>query len=54
VNGRSQTIYPWDSWKKPYTNEPDVWFHDVFRSNGIAYRPDETALIRKLTGRAAK
>jgi hypothetical protein len=51
VNGKSQTIYPWDSWEKHYTNEPVVWFHDVFRSDGTAYRPDEAGLIRNLTNR---
>ena len=31
VNGRSQTIYPWDSWEKKYTAEPEPWFHDVLQ-----------------------
>jgi hypothetical protein len=48
VSGRSQTIFPWDSWKKKYTEEPDPWFHDVFRKDGTPYRAEETALIRKL------
>ena len=49
VEGKSQTIYPWDSWEKPYTTEPQVWFHDVFRKNGTPYDPKEVELIRKLT-----
>jgi hypothetical protein len=49
VNGKSQTIYPWDSWDKPYTSEPAVWFHDIFRPDGQPYDPKETELIRKLT-----
>lgn len=49
VNGRSQTIYPWDSWDKPYTTEPDPWFHDVFRKDGTPYRAAEAKLIRELT-----
>lgn len=49
VNGRSQTIYPWDSWEKKYTQEPTPWFHDVFRKDGTAYREGETGFIRKLT-----
>ncbi len=49
VNGKSQTIYPWDSWKKAYTKEPDVWFHDVFQTDGRPYREPETTLIKKLT-----
>jgi len=50
VNGKSQTIYPWDSWKHLYTNEPPVWFHDVFRADGAPFSPEETGLIRNLTG----
>jgi hypothetical protein len=51
VNGKSQTIYPWDSWTKAYTAEPPLWFHDIFRTDGTPYKPEETALIKSLTGR---
>ena len=54
VSGKTQTIYPWDSWQKTYTGEPPVWFHDLFRSDGTAYRPEETAYIRSVTGHDAK
>ena len=50
VSGKSQTIYPWDSWTKTYTAEPDPWFHDVLRPDGTPYRDEETRLIRELTG----
>lgn len=49
VAGKTQTIYPWDSWTKTYTAEPPVWFHDIFRHDGKPYRPEEVALIRELT-----
>lgn len=49
VSGKTQTIYPWDSWKKTYTSEPPVWFHDIFRADGTAYRPEEVGFIRSLT-----
>ncbi len=52
VSGRSQTIYPWDSWQKKYTEEPNPWFHDVFRKDGTPYSAEEAALLRKLTGAA--
>ena len=52
VSGKSQTIYPWDSWKKPYASEPPVWFHDIFRADGAAYRPEEVAYIKKITAKA--
>jgi hypothetical protein len=51
VSGKTQTIYPWDSWARTYTEEPDPWFHDIFRPDGSAYRDEEVALIRKLTRR---
>ena len=50
VQGKTQTIYPWDSWQKPYDHEPTPWFHDVFRTDGRPYDPAETALIRRLSG----
>ncbi len=49
VNGKSQTIFPWDSWSKKYTSEPDLWFHDIFRKDGTPYKPEEVDLIRELT-----
>jgi hypothetical protein len=50
ANGKSQTIYPWDSWEKSYSGEPPVWFHDIFRQDGVPYDAKETELIRHLTG----
>lgn len=50
VKGKTQTIYPWDSWKKQYTAEPKVWFHDIFRVDGKPYKEEEVKLIRSLTG----
>jgi hypothetical protein len=51
VAGKTQTIYPWDSWKKAYTAEPEVWFHDVFRKDGTPYDPKEVAFIKRVTGK---
>jgi hypothetical protein len=53
VSGKSQTIYPWDSWQKTYPGEPAVWFHDIFRKDGSPYAPDEVTLIKRLTEAAA-
>lgn len=54
VDGKSQTIYPWDSWTKTYTTEPPVWFHDIFRRDGTPYRPEEVEYLRTVTGAASK
>ncbi|OHT20628.1 cellulase family glycosylhydrolase [Edaphosphingomonas haloaromaticamans] len=49
VDGETQTRLPWDSWKKPYTqDEPTIWFHEVFRNDGTPYRQAEVDLIRSL------
>lgn len=50
VDGRTQTRLPWDSWQKPYTHdEPTVWFHEIFHTDGTPYRKAETDLITRLT-----
>ena len=49
VAGRTQTIYPWDSWWVEYTAEPELWFHDIFRQDGSVYKQSEVDLIKKLT-----
>jgi hypothetical protein len=49
VSGKTQTIYPWDSWKKHYTREPKIWFHDIFRKDGTPYDKNEIKLIKNLT-----
>ena len=54
VAGKTQTYLPWDSWQRPYVLEqPPVWFHEVFHSDGTPYRQEEVRLMRQLTGRGA-
>ncbi|MGO8698929.1 MAG: 1,4-beta-xylanase [Limisphaerales bacterium] len=53
VSGKTQTIFPWDSWTKAYTTEPPLWFHDILRKDGTPYKPEEVRYIRKLTLGAA-
>ena len=48
VAGKTQTHYPWDSWNKKYLDEPEVWFHDIFRSSGEPYSSREIDVIKKL------
>ena len=49
VAGRSQTNYPWDSWTKEYTAEPEVWFHDILRPDGTPFNKAETDFIKEIT-----
>jgi len=51
VAGKTQTVYPWDSWVKQYSAEPPVWFHDILRKDGTAFDPKEVELIKSLTGK---
>ncbi len=51
VAGKSQTWIPWDSWQRPYvTDQPMVWQHDVFHTDGTPYRQHEVDIIHSLTG----
>jgi hypothetical protein len=51
VEGKTQTTMPWDSWKRPYTDEPPtLWFHDLLRADGTPYREREAQILRELTG----
>jgi hypothetical protein len=53
VQGKSQTHLPWDSWQRPYTDrEPSVWFHEVFRTDGTPYMPEEVEFIKRMTGKS--
>jgi hypothetical protein len=53
VSGKTQTIYPWESWNHPCVlDQPEVWFHDVFKADGTPYRESEAQFIRQLTGKA--
>jgi hypothetical protein len=49
VAGKTNTIFPWGS--KQGTPPPKVWFHDLFRPDGIPFDANEIALFRKLTSR---
>ena len=33
----------------PFTEEPPVWFHDLFHVDGTPWNPDEVLFIRSLT-----
>jgi Cellulase (glycosyl hydrolase family 5) len=44
--GKTQTYLPWDSWQHPYTDrQPEVWFHEIFRTDGQPYRQQEVDFI---------
>lgn len=49
VAGKTNTIYAWDT---PLSDgsQPIEWFHDIFNTDGSAYRNDEINLIKKLNG----
>ncbi len=51
VAGKTQTNYPWDSWRKQYTAEPDVWFHEILRRDGSPYDRREVDFIKSVTGK---
>lgn len=48
VSGKTQTIYPWGS--PGGEAKPELWFHDIFHSDGRPYRFEEVDFIREITG----
>lgn len=48
VSGKTNTIFPWDSWSKNYTAEPPLWHHDIFRRDGTPYKKEEIEVIKKV------
>ena len=51
VQGRAQTHIPWDSWQKPYTEDPKPWFHEVLRQDGSPYIEKEVEFIKSMTAK---
>jgi hypothetical protein len=54
VAGKSQTHCPWDSWQIRYENEPELWFHDIFRENGEPYIQEEVDFLKSLLKKKAE
>ncbi|MDV3777994.1 1,4-beta-xylanase [Elizabethkingia anophelis] len=48
IDGKEQTKYPWDSWKKKYTNDPPLWHHVLFHSDYLPYKSEEIRFIKSL------
>lgn len=57
VQGKSQTHCAWDSWGKHHAGEPcqepDEWFHDIFRENGAFYCEQEKQFFMGFKGNDA-
>ena len=49
VSGKTNTIYPWNSWDSTYTQPPKKWHHDIFYRAGNPYSSDEIEFIKSLT-----
>ena len=49
VDGKTQTKYPWSSWREVFTTEPEVWHHDIFRIDGIPFDQTEIDFIQSHT-----
>ncbi len=50
VSGKTNTIFAWDT---PIAGgkAPELWFHDIFRTDGTAFSNDEIKTIKRLTGK---
>ncbi len=53
--GKDMTIFPRNKKDSegnpiPWESEPEIWFHNIFRSDGTPYNNEEVEFIRKMTG----
>ena len=48
VQGKTNTIYAWDE-PIPSGEEPQLWFHDIFRPDGSSYKQSEIDAIKLVT-----
>ncbi len=48
VNGRTQTIYPVESWRQVFSAAPAVWNTCMLHPDGAPYLIDETDYIRRI------
>ena len=46
VSGKTNTIFAWDT-PLPDVTEPEVWFHDIFRTDHTPYDPAEIEVIKR-------
>jgi hypothetical protein len=52
VAGKTNTMYAWDDTTHRVDGlEPDLWFHEIFRKDGVPYKEEEVELIKLLTGK---
>lgn len=49
VAGKTNTIYAWNT-PMPSGKEPELWFHDIFKKDGVPFSKDEVRVIKSLTG----
>ena len=47
VAGKTNTIFAWDE-VIPSGEETELWFHDIYRSNGVPFQQEEVDCIKSL------
>ena len=50
VSGKTNTIYAWGK-PMPSGEEPELWFHDIYRQDKTPFDKSEVELIKKLNGK---
>jgi hypothetical protein len=54
VAGKSQTHCAWESWQTTPESEPELWFHDIFTSDGTPYCNHEVAFLKTFNSSSLK
>ena len=50
VSGKTNTIFAWNT-PLPDVEEPEVWFHDIFRQDHTPFDPEEIEVIKRCNGK---
>lgn len=48
--GKDKYYFAWDE-VIPSGEEPELWFHDIYRSNGVPFQREEVDCIKSLIGK---
>ncbi len=46
VAGKTNTIFPWSSWRTEFDSIPKIWFHDIYRPDKTPFSKEEISFIK--------
>ena len=46
VAGKTNTVFPWSSWRKKFDSLPEVWHHDIYLPDKTPFDPGEISFLK--------